>query len=129
MKITLSGSFSARRTVAEIKRELEALGHEVQTPDFEHEEARGKVDAAEDKKACMVAHIGKIEWCDAVLAVNIEKKGIANYIGGNTLIELAIAFYLKKKIFLLNPLPDLPCADEVSGMEPVILSGKLTEIR
>ena len=128
MKILLSGSFSARDKILEMVTELEDLGHEVESPNFGYEIVHGKVDTAEEKARLMSAYFPKIEWCDAVLAVNVDKRRIENYIGGNTLIELAVAFYLKKKIFLLNPIPDLPYAEEIAGMMPVIIDKDLEKI-
>jgi len=43
-----------------------------------------------------------IKNSDAVLVINMNKNGIENYIDGNTLIEMAFAHMLDRKIFLLN---------------------------
>jgi hypothetical protein len=69
-----------------------------------------------------------IKNSDAVLVVNMDKKGIENYIGGNTLIEMAFAHVLDKKIFLLNPIPEISYKDEIMAMQPVILNGNLDGI-
>jgi predicted RNA-binding protein with PUA domain len=60
--------------------------------------------------------------------VNITKNGIKNYVGGNALIEMAYAHVLDKKIYLLNPVPDMNYKDEIEAMSPTILNGDLSKI-
>ena len=43
-----------------------------------------------------------MQGADAVLVLNYDKKGIKNYIGGNTLMEIGFAHVLNQKIFLLK---------------------------
>jgi hypothetical protein len=49
------------------------------------------------KASLMRAHFDKIEASDAILVINYEKHGEANYIGGNVLMEMALAFHLNNK--------------------------------
>src|SRR5690606_35746742 len=78
---------------------------------------------------------GLVELCklikkaDAILALNFDKKGIKNYIGGNTFLELGYAFIKGKKIYLLNPIPDMIYTSEVVAMKPVILNGDLHKLK
>ena len=60
--------------------------------------------------------------------MNHEKKGIANYIGGNTFLEMGYAFGQGKKIYLLNPIPDMDYSTEMFAMQPVVISGDLSKI-
>ena len=48
----------------------------------------------------------KMKEYEVVLVVNPEKTGVAGYIGGNTLIEMAFGHVLGKKLYVLYPLPD-----------------------
>jgi hypothetical protein len=41
---------------------------------------------------------------------------------------MGIAHFLNKKIFLLNPVPELSCAVEIQLMDPVLLNGDLGKI-
>jgi hypothetical protein len=67
---------------------------------------------------------------DAVLVLNLERKGIPNYIGGNTLMEIGFAHVLKQKIFLWNPVPDIPFyKSEIEACKPVIIHGDLTKVQ
>lgn len=70
-------------------------------------------------------HFKKIEKSEAILIVNLEKNGQKGYIGGNVLIEMAIAFYLKKKIYVLNEVDNKnPFYEEILAMKPVFLNRK-----
>lgn len=74
------------------------------------------------KGRLMTEHLKKIERSDAILALNFEKDKKDGYIGGNTFIEMAIAFYLKKKIFLINPInTEQLYAEEMLAMKPIVL--------
>ncbi|MFA6790630.1 MAG: hypothetical protein WCR65_03565, partial [Parcubacteria group bacterium] len=65
---------------------------------------------------------------DAILVLNFDKKGIVNYIGGNTLMEIGFAHVNGKKIFLINEVPEVSYADEILAMYDVILNGDLAKI-
>src|SRR3989338_3927691 len=66
---------------------------------------------------------------DAVLVLNFEKKGIPNYIGGATFLEVYTAWKLNKKIFFYNPLPKCSFTDELIGINPTIINGNLNLIK
>lgn len=67
---------------------------------------------------------------DAILVANFDKNGIKNYIGGNTLMEIGFAHVLNQKIFLLNPIPEIPFyKTEIEAMKPIIINGNLNLIR
>jgi len=74
-------------------------------------------------------HYNKIKESDAILVINNKKNETENYIGANTLIEIAFAYILDKKIYLLNDLPEFDyLLEEVKAMEPIILNGDLRKI-
>ena len=81
------------------------------------------------KGELMRTHFDKITKADAILVVNDEKHGIAGYIGPNVLLEMGLAFYLGKTIFVLNPVGDeARIYEEVLGMGSIILNGDLSQI-
>src|SRR2546427_12420212 len=49
-------------------------------------------------------HFHKIERSDAILVLNYTVRGFPHYIGGSTFAEIAVAFSMGKKIFLVNPI-------------------------
>ena len=78
----------------------------------------------------MRAHFEEIERGDAILVANYEKHGQPNYIGPNVLMEMGIAFYFNKPIYILNDLPEnSPFEEELKGFLPTILHGQLDAIR
>lgn len=153
MKITLCGSIAFYKEMETVRDELTTLGHEVLIPELalevpqefgggkkvyfgEYIEKNGGIDAfPEDhplwdlKEGAIRDHYKKIEWGDAILVVNPEKRGVPGYVGGNTLIEIGLAFYLEKKIYILHPVSStLSHKQEIMGMKPTILSGDLQKI-
>lgn len=74
-------------------------------------------------------YFNKIKECDALLVLNLDKKRIKNYIGGATFLEMGFAHVLNKKIFLLNPIPEIGYKEEINGMQPIILYGNLNKIK
>lgn len=82
-----------------------------------------------EKAKLMKRHFDAIAKGDAILVVNLKKKGIEGYIGGNVLMEMGLAFYLKKTIFLLNPVSkNSPFYEEVMGMMPKVLGGEFSKL-
>ena len=153
MKITVCGSIGFYKEMESARDELVRFGHEVKIPELALEvpkefgsgkkvyfgqfiEQNGGIDAFpaghkiwDLKEGAINDHYEKIDWGDAILVVNHEKRDIAGYIGGNTLIEIGVAFYLKKKIYILNPVSsELSYKQEIMGMKPIIINGDLSLI-
>lgn len=71
-----------------------------------------------------------MQGADAVLVLNLDKNGVKNYIGGNTLMEIGFAHVLDQKIFLLNPIPEMPyCRTEIEAVRPIVIGGDLAKIK
>lgn len=132
MKIAICGSMTFAKEMLETERELKHLGHEVAVPLHANQYAEGEIKI--ENKWEKIEHDLIRNWfeviknSDAVLLLNYSKNGVDNYVGGNGLIEVAFAHVLHKKIFLLNPVPELSYKDELEAMSPVILSGDLTHL-
>ena len=147
MKITICGSIAFYDEMNKICKELEAIGHQVSLPPFEIENENGEMISVKeyykirktevddsswvwDKKGeAMRLHNNKVAEGEAILVLNYDKNNISNYIGANTLLELGLAFYLNKKLFILNPIPDISYKEEILGMKPVVINGDLKMIR
>ncbi len=135
MKIVICGSIKFYQDMLNVKKELEKLGHKVLMPvkakgvDYWSKDNKARVEAKK-KFEFIGEHLDKIEHGDAVLIVNITKKDIKNYIGANTFMEMGFAYYQKKKIYTLNPLPNQPyIIDELLTFDPVILNSRLDKIK
>jgi uncharacterized ferredoxin-like protein len=117
--------------MAQTKEKLESAGYKVLMPHLEfedfHEIKNEKGEFWRKKKAeFMRDHFRKIRKSDAILVLNYDKEGVKGYVGGNTLLDIAVAYEHDKKIFLLNsPTPDQPYSDEIQVINPTILNGNL----
>jgi hypothetical protein len=147
MKITLCGSAGFVVEMNALAGQLKKLGHDVKSMPLKFTDGNGKVwqtlDYHKFKKSKpfnnpeflnnhhdrIREHFSKVAWSDAILVANYDKNGITNYVGPNTLMEMGLAFYLRKKIYLLNPVPDTPWEEEMLGMKPVVVSGVLEVIK
>jgi len=136
MKIFIGCSKHFYDQVNEVKVFLEEQGHKITLPNcfenpFEEEQVM-KMSAEEHvkwKHEMMKRHEPTIKNQDAVLILNFEKKGIKNYIGGGTFMEVIKAWELGKKIFFYNPLPNCSFTDELMGMSPVVINGDLEVVK
>lgn len=136
MKIVICGSMTTAKAMLSAKEKLVAMGHSVTIPDFtedytqmeslDHvasELAKNKIEHDLIKK-----YYDKIKDGDAILVINEDKNGKVNYVGGNSFLEMGFAHVLNKKIFLLNPIPELSYSDEIIAMQPIIINGDLKKI-
>jgi hypothetical protein len=103
-----------------------------QSGDYEASHYRTWLSDAKDyhkKTTLMRTHFDEVARGDVVLVVNEEKHGIANYIGGNVLMEMALGFYLNKPIFILNDIPEESSfLEEILAFEPIVLHGDLDKL-
>jgi len=130
MKITLCGSMKFHEEMTTIAQQLEARGYEVEKPNIVEGHAyEDKLDEnAALRRGLIDEHFAKIDTSDAILVVNYDKNGVKNYIGGNTLMEIAHAHAQGLEIFVLNPIPNLSYTDEMRGVYPIVLDGNVDSI-
>jgi len=137
MIISICGSMQFHEEMSRIQKELETSGHTALVPkSIELMETIGYIHptideakvAAKIQHDFIKEHFRKIEKSDAILVLNFDKKGIKNYIGGNTFLEIGLAYWLGKKIYLLNPVPEMDYVTEIRAMQPTILNGNLSRI-
>ncbi|MCA9459964.1 MAG: hypothetical protein KC550_05445 [Nanoarchaeota archaeon] len=149
MIITICSSVDFTPKIIEIKKELENKGHKVNIPYFTQKIIEGKVSYTEYMKSkekdggdillrnaqamdMIQRYWNFIKNSDAILVLNINKKGIENYIGGSTLMEMGFAYGHGKKIYLFNPVPDrserMHYVDEILDLKPIILNGNLEKL-
>ena len=122
MKITLCSSATFFEQLGDIKKSLEERGYEVFLPsmkDFHHlgEDALAKV-----QYDLINEHFQKIERSDAIYVANYDKNGVAGYIGGNSFLEMGLAFYRKIPIFLLQEIPpQISYREELIALQPIVV--------
>jgi len=137
MKIVICGSMSASKEMVETEKKLKELGHRIILPDFTYDYAaldeidKIKTESARNKVEydLIRGYYKKIQDSDAILVVNVGKKGIEGYIGGNSFLEMGFAFVLSKPIYLLHQIPDISYRDEIEAMQPIVLNGNLRKIK
>lgn len=137
MKIGIVGSMQYAERMIEARDELIQRGHNA----FVTNLASPFIGKTDDEKETIKLHqkynLDAIRefWKlmqdgDAVLAMNFDKHGIKNYIGGNTLMEIGFAHVLHQKVFLLNPIPDiLYYKSEIVAVKPVVINGDFSLIK
>lgn len=141
--IVICSSAFFYKEVIEIEKKLKELGYKVKVPltatmmkntgDFKVETYKTWMERPEDykRKAYLTKkHFIEVEKGDITLVLNYKKNGKNGYIGGAVLMEMAIAFYLKKPIYILNPIDETSkYKEELYGMFPIILNGDLSKIK
>jgi predicted RNA-binding protein with PUA domain len=136
MKIIICGSMTTAKAMLSAKEKLVAMGHSATMPEFTEDYAQMESldhvvsESAKNKieHDLIKRYYDKIKDGDAILVINEAKNGKVNYIGGNSFLEMGFAYVLNKKIFLLNPIPELSYTDEIIAMQPIIINGDLKKI-
>ena len=120
--IVLCGSMKVKDKIISVGEELTSKGFNVLLPK-ECMEGLPKVIASRKHFDRIVDKDNKY-----VLIVNATKNGIDNYIGPNSLCEIAFGFYHKKKVYLLNDIYE-PFKDELEGWGVIPLNGDLNKLK
>lgn len=140
--ITLCSSAAFYEKANQVKADLEAMGFTVLIPDMalamkesnDYDVSHYKTWYEDDgdyakKQALMHGHFEKVIKGDITLVLNYDKNGKQNYIGGNVLMEMGLAFHFDKPVYILNDFPeDSPFLEEIKGIGSVSLHGKLESL-
>jgi len=145
MKITICSSVEFAHEIKEVADKLTNFGHTVHIPtgakmilsrelDLEKfkndKEKYGDASLRRAIGSPIKRYFNKIKESDAILVLNLEKKGIPNYIGPNVFLEIGFAHVLDKKIFLYNDIPkNVNFQDEIQEINPSVINGDLFLIR
>jgi len=136
MRIGVIGSMQYTEKMVDARDKLIKLGHDAFVTDL-HEPFIGKTDEEKEKiklqqkynKDAIREFWNAMQGADAVLVLNLDKNGVENYIGGNTFLEMGFAHILGQKIFLYNPVPEIPhYKTEIIAMKPIVINGDLSII-
>ena len=140
MKIAIIGSMKFTQEMLATEKKLRELGHDANIPlGVEPHLSDGTfVDNLEDNLAFCIEHnvmrrnFQQVAESDAVVVLNYKRNGVEGYIGISALMEMAIAHFLKKKIFLMRATPKMSharWAHEVAIMQPTVINDDLKKIR
>lgn len=139
MKIYIVGSMQYAHKMAEISDELRKRGHEPIMSKYLDDYLGEKTD--EEREKIKIAHYKNPEairefWqpmrdgADAILVLNYDRHGIKNYIGGSVFLEMGFAHVLNLKIFVMNPVPDMPFyGTELASLKPIVIHEDLDKIK
>lgn len=131
-KIVICGSMLFYDEMIKCQKHLKELGIESIIPKEENDMVSqyNHEQFIDFKRKVSNAYLKKIREKNTmgVLVYNAEKRGIPNYIGANTLVELAMAFVWNRKIFLLNDIY-IPLKDELQAWGCICLKGELDKIK
>lgn len=127
-RIVICGSMAFFDEMIKIKQSLSSMGISAIVPKEESELVSNLNESQfmEFKRKVSRTYLKKIRDKNTigVLIYNGEKNGIPNYIGANTLVELAMAFSWNRKIFIYNDIYT-PLKDELQAWECICLNGNL----
>lgn len=133
MIVTICGSMQFHKEMEEARDTLLDRGFRVHVPGEVDDLSKNEfyMDSDDERIEAKIEydlireHFRKVEIANAILILNYEKKGIPGYIGGNTFLEMGYAFGLGKKVYLLNPIPQMDYYTEMVAIQPVVLNGDL----
>lgn len=134
MRIGIVGSMHHSEKMLEVADALRTLGHKPFTSSFvqkfigknDEEKEHIKIDQKNNHDAIR-DYWRQMQGADAILVLNLDRHGVPHYVGGNTLMEIGFAHVLNQKIFLYNPVPDIPYyKTEIEAVRPVIINGDLS---
>ena len=137
MRVGVAGSMQFTEEMVRVCEELEELGHETFMSKFK-DNYIGKTDEEKETQKLHDKYThdairefwGPMQKADALVVVNLDKHDIKNYIGGNSFLEMGFAHVLNQRIYLLNPIPDMPYyGTEIIAMNPVVLHGDFTKVK
>ncbi|MCD6368067.1 MAG: hypothetical protein J7L45_03215 [Candidatus Aenigmarchaeota archaeon] len=145
MIITICSSAFFAKESFDIKKKLEDRGHTVfiypeeikiddkiiHVTDFYNMRKNNLTNDLVNVKSVLIKeHFKNIENSDAILVLNFDRDGEEGYVGGNTFLEMGVAYYLNKKIFLWKfPMKKLPYFEEILSMNPRIIDGDIDKIK
>lgn len=137
MRIGIISSMQFTDRMLEVRDRLNAMGHSAFITSLhkgmigKNEEEIEQIKLYQKKELDAIRVFWReMQGADAVLVLNLDKNGIKNYVGGNTLMEIGFAHVLNQKIFMWNPIPEMPyCKSEIEAVKPVIINGDLSKIK
>ncbi|HJW03687.1 MAG TPA: hypothetical protein VJ548_10430 [Azospira sp.] len=130
-RIVLVGSMGVYSQLLDYARKLNSHGIQTIVPEPEDEATQqfSLFEFEDFKRRVSFAHLRKIRdpRTYGILAVNLDRHGILNYVGPNTFAEIAVAFAQSKKIYLLQNTPEA-YSDELTAWRATPLFGQIDRL-
>jgi hypothetical protein len=144
MKVTICSSASLAIAAYEVAARIERAGHEILIYPRTVEVSGRMINVEEYhrlrkhhptpylldiKQRLARDHLYRVQAGDAILVYNEGMNSQGLDIGGNTFLEIGIAFFFGKRIFLWKkPLDCLPYYEEIAAFSPKIIEGDISRI-
>lgn len=126
--VAICGSMAHKAQWLKVVKKLRDYGLVVSTPDLSENTDWSSFTDEQiiDKKGWLVRrHIANIATAKAVLICNYDKKGINDYIGSNSFLEMGAGFIYGKPVYVLADIPQQDNRDEILALKPTVLHGDL----
>lgn len=127
LRILLHASLDFSSEMYSVKKYIEtSTKYEVILPDmqrYQHirDEYGDDKTFTKIKNRLVFENMKNVERCDCLFVLNYSHRGYENYIGGNSFLEMIVAFYLNKPIYLLNPIPEkMTYTEEIKALYPTV---------
>ncbi len=128
MKILLHASLDFANEMLQVKQYLEQYKNiTVLLPNltrYQHirDENGDDITFTKIKNQLIRQNINLVTECDILLILNPTHRNVKNYIGGNSFLEMTLAFYLNKAIYLLNDIPNnMSYTEEIKAFYPKVV--------
>lgn len=123
------------KEMLDAQERLQKLGHEVDVPcdtDLHVQDPELRNDFERDAKHVKENNIMRrcfelVAQSDAVLVLNHRHNDVDGYVGASALMEVGIATYLDKKLFILYP-PTERYRHELSVLGGIVIDGEFSKI-
>lgn len=129
--VVICGSMAFYDVMLRISEKLKKSGIPIVLPkeESEEKESLSKEEFSDFKKRVSSQYLSKIRENSTygILVVNQEKKGLDNYIGANTLVEISMAFCWGRPIYLYNDFYE-PIKEELLAWQVISLQGNLDRL-
>ena len=130
-RVVLCGSMTFYGEMIRVQHRLDKLSVPVSLPDAEDERimALGIDQYERFKRRVSLAHMRRVRHRSTfgILVLNLDKRGVADYIGPSTFAEIAMATAFSKRVYLLGSCPE-SYADELAAWGAVALDGRLDRL-
>lgn len=128
MKILIHASLDFKQAMLDAKKYIEEnSNHHIMLPELTRYQDIRDVQGDDEtftriKNRLTKENLKNVEDCDILLILNYSHRGIENYVGGNSFMEMIIAFFLKKPIYLLHEIPeDMAFTEEIKSIYPIVV--------
>lgn len=126
-RIVICGPVSFYSTMVEISEELRRFNIPCILPDLPQALPDGQpIDLARSQRILSLRHIRRIrdQRTRAILAVNLDKHGVIDYIGASMFAEIAVAIAHYKQVYLYQGIPTF-YREELHAWNALPLDGRM----